>query len=156
MDKLRTNLVNFYKENINLFNSKNAKEYGQILNICKIYENEHNDVITHLIKENKKLSDELTVHQVKYNIDWGLRHEKHRGKYIYFNVPYEIKDEGKTLGFRWCKKNRMWYINEQELNKSRYLFLNKFLVEGDKLTSDDDPTIYISKIDRTNNNLCLI
>ena len=86
------------------FKLKNdIKSRGAFWNIDKkkwyVYENNEN------IKEIKNLIKEYNKKKQK----------------IYLNIPYDIKDDAKNDGCRWCKNERKWTIIEENDNYKYYM-----------------------------------
>lgn len=40
---------------------------------------------------------------------------------IYLNIPYNLKDDAKSDGCKWCKDMRKWYITEENNDYKYYL-----------------------------------
>lgn len=46
--------------------------------------------------------------------------QKHLGKKVYLNVPFEEKDQAKSLGAQWDGSKRQWFVHDK--NTDLYLF----------------------------------
>ena len=71
-------------------------------------------------KDKKKwflYEDNENIREIKNLIkEYNRKKEK-----IYLNIPYNLKDEAKNDGCKWCKDMRKWTITEENNNYRYYM-----------------------------------
>lgn len=109
----------------------NLELIKELYNLCKNNNNIHFKYIKAHTDNDDFYSNGNKQADLLANMSIGLKdcpyNMNNNMKKIYLNVKYENKDEAKSLGAKWCPKNKKWYyiettISEDNINELKIKF----------------------------------